>query len=49
MTAELDTLRKTVRDFCDREIRPTAQERDRARPTPRSCCRGSRSSASSGR
>jgi alkylation response protein AidB-like acyl-CoA dehydrogenase len=34
MTAELDTLRKTVRDFCDREIRPTAQERDRAEAYP---------------
>jgi alkylation response protein AidB-like acyl-CoA dehydrogenase len=34
MTAELDTLRKTVRDFCDREIRPTAQERDRSEAYP---------------
>jgi alkylation response protein AidB-like acyl-CoA dehydrogenase len=34
MTAELDTLRTTVRDFCDREIRPTAQERDRAEAYP---------------
>jgi len=31
---ELDTLRKTVRDFCDREIRPTAQERDRTEAYP---------------
>ncbi len=34
MTDELDTLRKTVRDFCDREIRPTAQERDRSEAYP---------------
>ncbi len=34
MTEELDTLRETVRDFCDREIRPTAQERDRTEAYP---------------
>jgi alkylation response protein AidB-like acyl-CoA dehydrogenase len=34
MSDELDALRKTVRDFCDREIRPTAQERDRAEAYP---------------
>jgi alkylation response protein AidB-like acyl-CoA dehydrogenase len=34
MSEELDTLRKTVRDFCDREIRPTAQERDRTEAYP---------------
>jgi alkylation response protein AidB-like acyl-CoA dehydrogenase len=34
MSDELDTLRKTVRSFCDREIRPTAQERDRTEAYP---------------
>jgi alkylation response protein AidB-like acyl-CoA dehydrogenase len=34
MSDELDALRKTVRDFCDREIRPTAQERDRTEAYP---------------
>jgi alkylation response protein AidB-like acyl-CoA dehydrogenase len=34
MSDELDTLRKTVREFCDREIRPTAQERDRSEAYP---------------
>jgi alkylation response protein AidB-like acyl-CoA dehydrogenase len=34
MSDELDTLRKTVRNFCDREIRPTAQERDRTEAYP---------------
>jgi alkylation response protein AidB-like acyl-CoA dehydrogenase len=29
MSSELEELRKTVRDFCDREIRPTARDRDR--------------------
>ena len=29
MTTELEALRQTVRDFCDREIRPYARERDR--------------------
>ena len=32
--SELDTLRSTVRDFCDREIRPTAQQRDRDESYP---------------
>jgi alkylation response protein AidB-like acyl-CoA dehydrogenase len=31
---ELDALRATVRDFCDREIRPTARERDRSEAYP---------------
>jgi alkylation response protein AidB-like acyl-CoA dehydrogenase len=35
MTAdELDTLRKTVRDFCDREVRPSARDRDRTEAFP---------------
>ena len=29
MSSELEELRRTVRDFCDREIRPTARARDR--------------------
>jgi len=29
VTTELEALRQTVRDFCDREIRPYARERDR--------------------
>jgi alkylation response protein AidB-like acyl-CoA dehydrogenase len=29
MASELEQLRATVRDFCDREIRPTARQRDR--------------------
>jgi len=29
MSEELEQLRATVRDFCDREIRPTARQRDR--------------------
>jgi alkylation response protein AidB-like acyl-CoA dehydrogenase len=33
-TIELETLRKTVRDFCDREIRPTARERDQTEAYP---------------
>ncbi len=34
-TAEdLDQLRSTVRDFCDREIRPTARQRDRDEDFP---------------
>jgi alkylation response protein AidB-like acyl-CoA dehydrogenase len=32
--SELAALRETVRDFCDREIRPTARERDRAEAFP---------------
>ena len=32
--SELDTLRTTIRDFCDREIRPTAQQRDRDESYP---------------
>jgi alkylation response protein AidB-like acyl-CoA dehydrogenase len=32
--SELDALRETVRDFCDREIRPTARDRDRAESFP---------------
>jgi alkylation response protein AidB-like acyl-CoA dehydrogenase len=31
---ELDTLRKTVRDFCDREVRPSARDRDRTEAFP---------------
>ena len=34
MSEELDALRATVRGFCDREIRPTARERDRAETYP---------------
>ena len=34
MTTELDALRRTVRDFCDREIRPYARERDRDESYP---------------
>jgi alkylation response protein AidB-like acyl-CoA dehydrogenase len=34
MTSELDALRATVRDFCDREIRPSARDRDRAEAYP---------------
>jgi len=34
MNEELDALRATVRGFCDREIRPTARERDRAETYP---------------
>lgn len=34
MTTELDTLRETVREVCDREVRPTARERDRAEAFP---------------
>ncbi len=34
MTMELDELRKTVRDFCDREIRPSARDRDRSEAYP---------------
>ena len=34
MSDELDALRRTVRDFCDREVRPTAQERDRSEAYP---------------
>jgi alkylation response protein AidB-like acyl-CoA dehydrogenase len=32
--SELAALRDTVRDFCDREIRPTARDRDRAEAFP---------------
>ena len=32
--SELAALRETVRDFCDREIRPTARDRDRAESFP---------------
>jgi alkylation response protein AidB-like acyl-CoA dehydrogenase len=32
--SELATLRETVRAFCDREIRPTARDRDRAEAFP---------------
>jgi alkylation response protein AidB-like acyl-CoA dehydrogenase len=32
--SELDALRETVRDFCDREVRPTARDRDRAESFP---------------
>ena len=31
---ELDTLRRTVRDFCDREVRPSARDRDRTEAFP---------------
>ncbi len=34
MTLELDELRRTVRDFCDREIRPSARDRDRSEAYP---------------
>ena len=34
MTTELDALRETVRGFCDREIRPTARDRDRDESFP---------------
>jgi len=34
MTMELDELRRTVRDFCDREIRPSARDRDRSEAYP---------------
>jgi alkylation response protein AidB-like acyl-CoA dehydrogenase len=34
VTTELDALRRTVRDFCDREIRPYARERDRDESYP---------------
>ena len=34
MSIELDALRRTVRDFCDREIRPQARDRDRAEVYP---------------
>jgi alkylation response protein AidB-like acyl-CoA dehydrogenase len=33
-TDELAALRATVRDFCDREIRPTARDRDRSEAYP---------------
>jgi alkylation response protein AidB-like acyl-CoA dehydrogenase len=32
--SELTALRETVRDFCDREIRPTARDRDRQEAFP---------------
>lgn len=32
--SELSTLRRTVRELCDREIRPTARDRDRAEAFP---------------
>jgi alkylation response protein AidB-like acyl-CoA dehydrogenase len=31
---ELDALRRTVRDFCDREVRPSARDRDRDEAYP---------------
>jgi alkylation response protein AidB-like acyl-CoA dehydrogenase len=31
---ELDALRRTVRDFCDREVRPSARDRDRDESYP---------------
>ena len=34
MTDELDQLRATMRDFCDREIRPGARDRDRDESFP---------------
>jgi alkylation response protein AidB-like acyl-CoA dehydrogenase len=34
MSDELGALRETVRDFCDREIRPTARDRDREEAFP---------------
>ena len=34
MTDELDQLRRTMRDFCDREIRPGARDRDREESFP---------------
>ncbi len=34
MSDELAALRETVRDFCDREIRPTARDRDRDEAFP---------------
>ena len=34
MTDELDQLRRTMRDFCDREIRPGARDRDRDESFP---------------
>jgi alkylation response protein AidB-like acyl-CoA dehydrogenase len=34
MSDELGALRETVRDFCDREIRPTARDRDREEVFP---------------
>ncbi len=34
MTDELTALRATVRDFCDREVRPTARDRDRDEAYP---------------
>ena len=40
MTDELDALRRTVRDFCDREIRPTARDRDRAESFPQELIAG---------
>ncbi|HEX9888809.1 MAG TPA: acyl-CoA dehydrogenase family protein [Nitriliruptorales bacterium] len=33
-TTELDQLRRTARDFCDREVRPGARERDRTEAFP---------------
>ena len=34
MSSELETLRSTVRDFCDRQVRPTVQQRDRDESFP---------------
>jgi hypothetical protein len=34
MTEELDQLRATLRTFCDREVRPTARDRDRTEAYP---------------
>ena len=34
MTEELDQLRSTMRDFCDREVRPGARDRDRDESFP---------------
>ena len=34
MTDELDALRATLRDFCDREVRPSARDRDRDESYP---------------
>ncbi len=34
MSSELEALRAAVREFCDREVRPTAQQRDRDESYP---------------
>jgi len=35
MSDELTELRRTIRDFCDRELRPTARDRDREEAFPK--------------